>query len=219
MRDSIVSSAASAQKPLLPILNSFQKFLTTATVEYQTTRPVYPLTKSHLNAAVVRSQDERDAIDVFEDLDCVEYYAPNDRQIAMTILYDYLGHPHKYEPDFVIKLRGGGWLVLEIKGLGGKVFGDDLDRVEAKNAAAKKWVEAINNTGRYGVWRFEICEETSRLRTLLLEVAGAGPALPFRIETRPFPEERFKVCLPLTTLRAIVRRKTEAQRSFDDQFD
>ena len=49
---------------------------------------------------------------MIEDLDCVEFYAPNDRQIAMTILYEYLGHPHRYEPDFVVRLRGGRSLIL-----------------------------------------------------------------------------------------------------------
>jgi type III restriction enzyme len=219
IRDSIVSSAASAQKPLLPVLNSYQRYVTTAGVEYSTTRPTYPLTKSHLNAAVFRSRDERDAIDVLEDLDCVDYYAPNDRQIGMTILYEYLGHAHKYEPDFVVRLRSGRWLVLEIKGLGGKVFGDDLDRVEAKNAAARKWVTAINNTGRFGSWQYEISEDTAELRRLLMKAAGAADGLPFRIEPRPFPEERFKVCLPLVTLPAMVRRLRAEQRTFDDHFD
>lgn len=221
IRDSIVSSAASAQKPLLPVLNSFRREVTTADVEYQTTRPTCPLVKSHLNAAVFRSTDECDAIDVLEDLDCVDYYAPNDRQIGMSILYDYLGHPHKYEPDFVVKLRNGQWLVLEVKGLGGKVHGDDLDRVEAKNAAARKWVAAINNTGRYGTWHYHIWDEKSglsALRTLLVKAAGATDTLPFRIETRPFPEERFTASLPLVSLSAVARRLTSPQRAFDDEF-
>lgn len=132
---------------------------------------------------------------------------------------DYLGYTHRYEPDFVVRLRGGSWLVLEIKGVGGKIYGDDPDRVEAKNAAARKWVVAINNTGRYGHWTYEICEETSRLRSLLVKLAGAATSLPFRIERRPLPEERYRECLPLVGLRGLVRRFSEPQMSFDDQFD
>ena len=85
-----------------------------------------------------------------EELECVECFTPNSRKIGMTIPYRYNDAPLRYEPDFVVRLRGAKMLVLEINGVGGLIH--DPNQVAAKNAAAGKWVEAVNNTNRFGQW-------------------------------------------------------------------
>ena len=145
VRDGITAAVATKDHPLLPVTNRYEPYVTTDGIEDQTTWPTASLAKSHLNAAIVRSDDERKAIDVLEDLACVECYTPNSRKIGMTIPYRYNDAPHRYEPDFVVRLRGGKMLVIEIKGLAGLVHGDDENLVQAKSAAARKWVEAVNN--------------------------------------------------------------------------
>ena len=58
--------------------------------------------------------------------------------MGLAIPYDYNGDQKSYEPDFVVRMRGGLTIMLEIKGGGGRVF--DPNRVNAKNAAAKNGV-------------------------------------------------------------------------------
>ena len=52
-------------------------------------------------------------------------------------------------------------LVLEIKGDAGLIHGDDENRVQAKKAAAEKWVVAVNNSGRDGRWAGSRAARTS----------------------------------------------------------
>ena len=89
------------------------------------------------------------------------------------------------------------------------------DRVNAKNAAAKKWVAAVNNSGRFGEWAFEICRSVEALRKALNDYSGGGDLLPFDI-VQPKNEERFKTCVPLTSLSAAAGAFSEEQMGFDE---
>ena len=89
------------------MLNTFRPYLSTRTVDYTTIRPVVPLTKSHLNAAVTYSDPEMWAIGLLEEADFVDFFAPNDRRVGLTIPYEYQDAPHQYVPDFLVRLRDG----------------------------------------------------------------------------------------------------------------
>lgn len=99
IRDNILPEADTEEAPLLPVVNSFQPHVTTADVGYRTTRPVVRLTKSHLNVAMLQSGWEREAVEILEELDFVEYYTPIDRNVGLVVPYEYKGNPHNYEPD------------------------------------------------------------------------------------------------------------------------
>jgi type III restriction enzyme len=215
VRDGITAAVASKEYPLLPVTNHYQSYVTTDDVEDQTVRPIFRLAKSHLIAAILLSDDERKAIDVLEELDCIECFTPNSRKIGMTIPYRYNDAPLRYEPDFVLRLRGGKMLVLEIKGMAGLIH--DPNQISAKNAAAAKWVEAVNNAKQYGQWAFVYCDEASRLRSMILEHASTVTAneLPFRTVT-PQASECFETCVPLTSVRVAAGRFSEQQGGFDD---
>ena len=133
----------------------------------------------------------------------------------MTIPYRYNDGQFRYEPDFVVRLRGGKMLVIEIKGLGGLIH--DPNQVAAKNTAAAKWVEAVNNSKRFGEWAFVYCDQVAELRSQILEHAGAAASgvLPFRLVT-PKASERFETCVPLTSLRAAAGRFSDEQAGFDE---
>ncbi len=212
IREGIFPENTTGDVTILPVVNSFKPFASTADVNYRTIRPVVPLARSHLNLAVLRSDLERDAIEKLESLDCVDYFTPNDRNVGLVIPYEYLGASAYYEPDFVVRLRGGRSLILEIKGVGGEIH--DEDRVNAKNAAAKKWVTAVNNAGRYGTWAFEICRDLSALQGLLEAHASGEPPPPFQIVT-PTDGDRWKTCIPLVDLRAAAGGWSEDQARFD----
>jgi phage repressor protein C with HTH and peptisase S24 domain len=154
----------------------------------------------------------------------VESFTPNLRKLGFQIHYEYGEKIRQYEPDFVVKLTNGTMLVLEIKGMGGEIH--DPDVVNAKNAAAHKWVRAVNNAKQYGTWAFDICRNISKLRTMLAEHAGAVTAdeneakvLPFRFVSNPKPEERFRTCVPLTSLRAAAGYWSEEQSSLEGIVD
>lgn len=217
----ILPAASSEQAPLVPIVNSYEPWVATTDVDYSTTRPVYRLTKSHLNAAVVLSKGgngqigEQAAIDILEDMNSVVCFAPNDRSIGFTVPYDLKGVPRRYEPDFVVEMVGGTKVLLEIKG--GKGLVHDKDMVEAKNAGAQKWVEAVNNCKRYGTWAFVFCDQLQALRGQL--DAHADPdqladVLPFRFVSE-HERQHYVNCVPRVSLRAAAGSWSEEQLNLE----
>lgn len=212
VRTGILPAAARTDSPLLPVLNSAFPVLGTDEIDDSTTRPIVQLFKSELNAAAVLSEGktgsigEARAIEVLEDLDFVEAIAPNHRKIGFQIPWEYLGNARRYEPDFLVRLRGGTIVVLEIKGGKGELYGAANDEVEAKNAAALKWVHAVNNTRTLGRWAYEICRDLHMLREQLVRhTPDLRGRTPFRVVDGN-PPEQFKSCVPLMSLSGAVRR-------------
>ncbi len=173
--------------------------------------------KSHLSGAIIRSDDERAAIEILEDMDEVDFFAPNSRKIGMTIPYRFNDSPHRYEPDFVVRVAGGTSVVLEIKGVAGLIHGDDQNRVEAKKGAAEKWVTAVNNAGRDGRWAYVYCEDVSQLRdqTRAHVPTDLAQTLPFR-HVQATPADYFKSCVPLTTFRSLASNLEAGQLGLDE---
>jgi type III restriction enzyme len=160
IRENILPAAAAKDAPLLPVLNSFRPFLTTAKVDYTTLKPVFPVERSHINVVVQDSGWEREAAEQLERAtDIVECYARNDHHVGLTIPYDYVNETHRYEPDFMVRLRNQLHVLLEIKGY--EIHLPDM--INAKNTAAKKWVSAVNNLGDFGRWQFHICKEPAKV--------------------------------------------------------
>ena len=85
----------------------------------------------------------------------VKFYAKNDH-LGLTIQYEYFGVQHNYEPDFLVRLKNGVTLLLEIKGQEG-----NQDR--AKHDAAQRWVSAVNNWGKLGSWALHVCRNPNLL--------------------------------------------------------
>lgn len=214
--DGILPVAASAESPLLPVVNSFRPYLTTKDVDYTTTRAVVPLTKSHLNAAMVQGSWEPEAIEVLEDSPLVDFFVPNDSKIGLRIPYEHQDAPRHYEPDFLVRLSNGVTLMVEIKGGGGLIW--DENEVKAKNTAARKWAAAVTNFGKYGRWEFEICEDLAGLPALLEEHArdtGATPTaapavLSFHRVENPPTADRWRTCVPILDLKAAAHVGSEA---------
>ena len=212
VREGIQPAAASKEAPFLPVLNSFQPFVSTKDVNYQTTLPVVPLVKSHLNLGAWRTKWEEDAIEMLEDFDFVEAFTPNDQHVGLNVPYEYQEQRHVYVPDFVVRLRNKKLVMLEIKGRGGEIWAPD--RVLAKNTAARKWVAAVNNNGRFDTWEFEICRNLAKLRGALAKHVEGATVLPFRFMD-PRIGEHFRTCVPLTSLRAAAGQWSEEQTSLD----
>jgi type III restriction enzyme len=137
-----------------------------ALVDFFTTRPLKPVTRSHVNAVVMDSGWEGQAADMLDACSAVECFARNDH-MGLVSQYGYLDVDHDYTPDFVVRLTNSLQVVLEIKGY---MFDAD-DRVNEKNQAATKWVAAVNNLGDFGTWDFLICHKVEQLPARLEALA------------------------------------------------
>ena len=143
--------------PLMPLLNRYKPIGTSSDVDFMTTHPCQGTQRSHINQVALDTQTwERAACFGLEQSEVVAYYVRNDH-LGFDIPYEYTGVSHNYEPDFIVRLKNGVHLILEIKG-----FETEQDR--AKHTAARRWASAINNWGRLGKWDFHVCKDPQQLR-------------------------------------------------------
>jgi type III restriction enzyme len=152
--DAIEPDDEQGEPPLLPILNRYKPIGSTAEVNFKTTRPCFGTTRSHINQVVADTVKwEQSAAFRIEQAKLI--YARNDH-MEFVIPYEYLGVSHGYTPDFLVRLKEGLTLILEIKG-----YEDDQDL--AKHQAAQRWIKAVNNWGQLGHWDFHVCKDPQML--------------------------------------------------------
>jgi type III restriction enzyme len=174
LRRAIYPDEHSGEPPLVPILNNYRPVGSTSGVDFTTTRPVVPSTKSHINAVVIDSGFEKDewekkAVDVMESQKASPFvlnYARNDH-LGLVIRYEYLDLEYSYSPDFIVRLANDLLLLLEIKG-----YERDRAKNDAKHEAARRWVAAVNNLGDFGKWDFRPCYDLEMLLPLFGELVG-----------------------------------------------
>ena len=129
-------------------------------VDFHTTKPIYPVTRCHLNAMVADTKKwEQSAAFLLDSHPGVVRWVKNDR-LGFTISYRHRGLLSNYVPDFIVVTDRGENLIVEIKGR----VDDDAD---AKAKAAQRWVEAVNSLGDQGVWRYLLVEDPGRTGQLL----------------------------------------------------
>ena len=113
--------------------------------------------------------------------------------LGFAIPYFHNGQIHDYVPDFLVRLgqsgREVGTLILEAKGY------DPLK--EIKQAAAARWVAAVNADGRRGRWAYHMIERVADLQeavcTAAVELAtGASdaPSVPPKVAASPTADRR-----------------------------
>lgn len=162
--DAIVPNEQEGEVPLQPMLNRYKPIGTTADVDFTTKRNVHSTQRSHVNAVVLDSSWEQTAAFYLEQqTDHVFCYVRNDRPFLL-IPYEYEGVQHHFEPDYVVRLKSGQTMILEMKG-----EEDDQDR--AKYQSARRWVTAVNNWGRLGAWAFAICRDPQALPRLVAGIS------------------------------------------------
>ncbi len=154
------------EAPLLPRLNRYKPIGSTASVHFKTVKPVQATSASHINFVACDTLSwEQAAMFQLEKLakeNVVICYARNER-LEFNIPYDLYGNPQVYEPDFLVRLKNGVTLILEIKG-------QPHDDTDAKHQGARRWVTAVNHWGRLGVWDFLPCWNPQLLPAKLAEV-------------------------------------------------
>lgn len=170
----IVPDDAEGEAPLLPVLNRYKPFGTTAEVDFTTTRPCHGTQRSHVNQ-VVLDTEKWEASVTFRLESCgeVERYVRNDH-LGLLIQYEFQGVDHTYEPDFIVRLKNGLNVLLEVKGF------EDA-QTAAKHQAAKRWVSAVNNAKEHGEWVFHVGRDPNlverELSALAADSASAAPSV------------------------------------------
>lgn len=160
----IVPDETQGEMPLLPTLNRHKPLGTTADVNFTTRRNVHNTQSSHINAVVLDSAWEQTAAFYLEQQKGMVYsYAKNEPSF-LRIPYEYEGVPHSFEPDYLVRLINGKTLILEMKG-------EEQDKDRAKYQAAQRWIQAVNNWGRSGIWIFVSCRDPQLLPRLLNSLA------------------------------------------------
>jgi len=120
----------------------------TRVVDFYTGKELHDARRCHLNAAVFDFGWEQEAGELLDSHPAVSAWVKNDR-LGLVIPYRKEGTPRKYLPDFIVDLKNGGRLIVEIKGQAGDAA--------IKKAAAERWCSAVNDDGRYGGWAYHLC--------------------------------------------------------------
>jgi len=163
LRDQIHPDAAAGEAPELPRVLS--KSGSTSTVDFWTGRPVREVDKSHVNYVVADTAKwEQQAAFYINRHKAVQAFVKN-AGLFLHIPYHFNGQPHDFVPDFIIRLAKAPdrYFILETKGY------DEL--ADVKEAAAKRWVAAVNAAGMYGTWSFAMARSIEDVSYLLTEAA------------------------------------------------
>lgn len=140
----------------LPALDEYQPIGTTDGLNFTApTDRCVPAVNSPLSHAVCDSGLERQMCAVLDAHESVLAWVKN-HKLFLEIPYLYMGIPHRYRPDFVVRLTSGVTMLLE-----GKGNADEKD--DAKATAARRWVEAVNTWGGLGRWTHAVCYDAVQL--------------------------------------------------------
>lgn len=140
----------SAEKPT-PIFDPVRPVRSTRHgLTWYTARPNMPVSMSQISHLVVDSEWEGRLGTALEQgrIKNLVSWVKNDH-IGFEINYVYQGEYHTYYPDFIVRLEGDRYLIIEVKG-------QKTDKDKAKWAAAEEWVQAVNGTEKFGKWEFRV---------------------------------------------------------------
>jgi type III restriction enzyme len=79
----------------------------------------------------------------------------------------WAGSRRRYLRDFLVRLSSGKMLALEIKGT-------DSPQDKAKREALSEWVTAINGTGGFGQWAWDVAFKPSDVQDIVTKHAKAA---------------------------------------------
>ncbi|MCY3972878.1 MAG: DEAD/DEAH box helicase family protein [Candidatus Dadabacteria bacterium] len=131
-------------------------------IPWRTRKPYEEAKKSHINYCVLDSAWESSEAFELDRNKAVEAWAKNDH-LGFDVFYVYKGAVKRYRPDFIIRLKSGGFLVLETKG-------QQKEEDDAKHAFMREWVEGVNENGEFGKWQFAVSKNPGDIKDIL---AGA----------------------------------------------
>lgn len=152
---------ATGEAPEIPRYETTRGPGSTAEVDFWTGRDVREVQKSHVNYVVADTKKwEQSAAYYIDTHRAVAAFVKN-AGLGFAIPYLHNGQMHDYVPDFLVRLAGKAdrHVIIETKGF------DPLR--EAKQAAAERWVTAVNSEGSFGEWQFALASKPEEVREIL----------------------------------------------------
>lgn len=135
-------------------------------VDFHSTKPIYPVTKCHLNAMVADTKKwEQSAAFLLDSHPGVKKWVKNER-LGFFIPYRNKGIFARYVPDFIIETDIALNLMVEVKG-------QFTDHADVKAKAAQRWVNAVNRSGQHGTWHYLLVTDPAELGSLLNDYTTA----------------------------------------------
>jgi type III restriction enzyme len=165
----IQPDVSSGESPELPRLAQ-EPTGSTAGVDFWTSKDVRETVKSHVNYVVAdTTQWEQQAAFYIDHHRAVRAFVKN-AGLGFTVPYMHNGEMHDFIPDFIVRMDASMTealnLVLETKGY------DPLR--EIKEAAAHRWVNAVNADSRFGIWAFRMANSVADVSYILDDCAVGG---------------------------------------------
>jgi type III restriction enzyme len=152
---------AQGETPELPCFELNRGPGSTSEVDYWTSKDVREVVKSQVNFVVADTKVwEQSAAYQIDKHAAVEAFVKN-AGLGFAIPYFANGQDHDYIPDFIIRMKGPAplSLILETKGFD--------ETAEIKTQAAKRWVDAVNADGSFGLWKFAIVRKIEDVKATL----------------------------------------------------
>lgn len=163
--EAIEPDSSQGETPELPRTEKSRGPGSTSEVDFWTSREVREIIHSHLNYVVADTKQwEQSAAYVIDTHPRVAAFVKNSG-LGFAIPYLHNGEDHEYEPDFIIRLKDlpNCTLILETKGY------DVL--ADIKTHAARRWVNAVNADGHYGLWDYVIARKIEEVGKLIEDAA------------------------------------------------
>jgi len=129
---------------------------------WYTGKPCERTERSHINFCVYDSTWEAGEAYELDHNPNVEAWAKNDH-LGYEIMYIYKGARRKYRPDFLVRLKSGKMLVLEVKG-------QDSQENQTKREFLNEWVAAVNAHGGFGEWTWAVSRHPKDIADILKSV-------------------------------------------------
>jgi type III restriction enzyme len=126
---------------------------------WYTSKPNVWHSKSHINFTVFDSTWEANNASIIEQHESVRAFVKNDH-LGFVIKYNFRGVIRNYIPDYIIELKNGDKLILEVKG-------QDSDENRVKREFLNLWVRAVNETGRFGKWHWAVVFNSTEVYDIL----------------------------------------------------
>ena len=145
---------------LTPVFDKEHPIRSTGDIRtWWTNKPCERFSKTHINFIPVDSSWEYTSAKIISESSNVVAFIKNDH-LNFSIFYNFQGVIHKYFPDFIVKMKDGSFLVLEVKG-------QDDDRNKTKQEFLKEWCQAVNKHGGFGTWKSAIAYNQNTIQKTL----------------------------------------------------
>lgn len=150
---------------IIPRIERYRPEGSTREVFFRTTRPRYATRKSHVSHVVLDSPLwEKVVAQQLELAEHVQSYVRNDH-LDFTIPYvdEHTGEPKTHRPDFIVRLKNGLIVALEVKG-------HEREVDQCKKAAGLKWAKAVNQYYGARKWAYHVCYNPDTLAVELRSI-------------------------------------------------